>query len=195
MRRQPMTRVDKSPEQLDAEASAPQLPLAPRIALHRLLAHAEVSIARLHQRDGEFGIGVPFSHPFERFLDESFGTFYWSAGLKALRQECRRRHSDHWHRPEWRGSLCYALVSAVCRFDVAYTRACFDLWVDPVRTEPTLHRALHRIEQKIDELQARASEKVHSDSGRHDWLAPEHEHHALEGLHQEDCMQCRRNAA
>lgn len=209
-----MTQVDKSPEQLSAEAAAPPVPLAPRLALHRYLSHQETSIVRLHQRDGEpeetdprrvvrktnrHGIGatgLPFSHPFERFLSESFGqTFPWSAGMKAVRVECRRSHSDHWERPEWNGSLCYRLVSLVCRYDWSYSAACYELHVDPERTEAVVHRALRRIEQKLTELQARASEVVASDSGRNEWWSAPHEHHVVPGLHESECLQCLRRRA
>lgn len=192
-----MTRVDVSPEQLNAEAAAPaSADLVGRLALHRALAHAETSIVRLHQRDGDdAGLGPPFSHPFVQFLDESFGvSFPWSAGLKTLRLECRRSHSEHW-RDEYGGSLCYRLVSMTCRFGWSYQRACYDLQVTPERTERTLQRALKRIEDKLAELQARATETVHADAGRNDWMAPAHQHRAVAGLHAVECPQCLRRAA
>lgn len=191
-----MTAIPKSDSQLDAEA-ADTVDLTRRLAMHRALAHAEVSIVRLHQRDGDdSGIGIPFAEPFVRYLDEAYGmAFPWSAGLKALRTECRRSHSEHWSAPEWRGSLCYQLVSMTCRFDWSFERACYELVVTPERTERTLHRALRRIEDKLAELQARASETVHADAGRHDWMAPEHEHRAMDGLHAAECPQCIRKAA
>jgi hypothetical protein len=209
-----MTDIRKGDSQLNAEAAGREVDLAARIVLHRALAHAETSIVRLHQRDGEpeetdprkvsrktqgHGIGatgLPFSHPFGRFLDESYGVaFPWSAGLKALRHECRRSHSEHWDRFEWGGSLCYRLISMTCRFDWAYERACFELTVTPERTERTLRRAFGRIEDKLAELQARATETVHADAGRHDWMAPAHEHRALPGLHAVECAQCLRRRA
>jgi hypothetical protein len=191
-----MTDIRKSDAQFDAEASAPPLPLAPRLALHRLLARQDMGILKLHQRDGDFGIGLPFSHPFERFLDGIYGVEKpWMAGLKALRVECRRSHSDHWTRPEWRGSLCHSLVAKTCVLDVSWTWACFDLYVDPAKTEPVMQNALRRIEQKLTELQARASEVVASDSGRNEWWASKHVHHVVPGLHREDCRQCQRETA
>jgi hypothetical protein len=215
-----MTDIRPSPEALDAAAANRAQPIEERdleqaIALHRALAHAEVSIARLHQRDGEpeetdprkvkrktngHGIGatgLPFSHPFQRFLDESFGvTFPWSAGLKALRHECRRSHSEHWDRDVWQGSLCYRLISMTCRFDWSYERACYELGVTPERTRPVLLRGLRRIENKLAELQARATETVKSDEGRNDWQAPvHHQRHDQPGLHASECPQCRGAAA
>lgn len=199
-----MTTIRKSDAQLDAEASALPRNLEQAIQLHRALASAELFLPRLHQRDGEFGIGLPFSHPFERFLDGSFGpSFSWSAGLKAVRQDCRRTHSEHWSRPEWRGSLCATLVTLVCRpaYLYSFERACYELGVTPERTERTLLKAFRRIEQRLDEIQARETEVVKSSEGRHDWQAPAHVHRPLDGLHdappeQGGCIQCwRRRAA
>lgn len=192
-----MTDIRKSDAQLDAEATTPSPPLAPRIALHRRLAKADGYIVRLHVQEGDDqGIGVPFNEQFVRYLEERYGTQYpWQNGLRTVRTECRRSHSDHWERPEWDGSLCYRLVSLVCRYDYSFSRACYELHVDPDRTEAVMQRALRRIEERLDELQARATSTVESDKGRHDWMAPAHVHRPLDGLHREDCPQCRRAAA
>ncbi len=188
-----MSRVDRSPEQLNAEAAAPYAPLAPRLVLHRLLAHDEATILKLHVRDGDdSGVGVPFNETFARFLEEKYGTQYpWSAGLKSVRVECRRSHPEHWRDP-FRGSLCATLVSMVCRFDWDYGKACLELGLYPSKTEATMQRALRRIEERLDELQARATSTVESDKGRHDWLAPVHEHRSVPGLHMQECRQCLR---
>jgi hypothetical protein len=203
-----------------AEAAA-TVDLATRLALHRALAHAETWIPRLHVGVGGSGrststwkdgaeapepgtvggygrigwTGVEFAPQFIRFIDESFGVAYpWSAGLKTLRLECRRSHSEHWQRDEWHGSLCYTLTSMVCRFGWSYEKACYALWVTPERTERTLQRALRRIEDKLAELQARATETVHADAGRNDWQAPAHVHVGLPGAHRDECLNpvCRR---
>lgn len=179
------------------EVAAPQRSLPHAIALHRALSQAEIGgLLRLHVRDGESGIGPPFAQPFEHYLDARYGVaFPWSAGLKALRADCRRTHSDHWARPEWRGSLCYRLVHLVVRDGYSFERACYELVCTPERTERTILRAFRRIEQKLDELQARETEVVKSSEGRHDFMAAPHVHRPLDGLHRVDCPQCRRAAA
>jgi hypothetical protein len=191
-----MTDIRKSDAQLDAEA-AEERDLDAAIALHRELYRSDRLILRLHDRDGESGIGPPFSAPFEHLLDERYGVVMpWSNGWRGLRYECRRSHSEHWA-TEWGGSLCARLIALIVIDERSYGRACYDLHVDQERTERTLLRAFRRIEERMDELQARATETVKSDEGRHDWQAPKFEHHAVDGLHQQDCLQCirRRTAA
>jgi len=193
-----MTAVDVSPEQLNAEAVAPSRSLEDAIVLHRALSMAETSILRLHQRDGESGLGPPFSPAFERFLDAFYGTaFPWSAGLKSLRWDCRRNHSEHWSRKEWQGSLCYRLVHLTVREGWHFDRACYELWVDPNRTERVLLRGLRRIEQRLTELASREESRTISERGAQDPTRPAepahvHRHPPESSL--EDCPQCVRAA-
>jgi hypothetical protein len=190
-----MTDIRKSDSQLDAEAAGlPDIESA--IRFHRALSQAELFVQRLHDRDGESGLGPPFSERFRRYLDAEYGAvFPWSAGLKALRYECRKSHSEHWHRPEWHGSLCNRLVHLVIREGWSFHRACYELYVSPPRTQRVFLNGLRRIEQRLDEIQSRETEVVKSTEGRHDWLAPAHVHHAVPGLHQLECEQCKRRTA
>jgi hypothetical protein len=214
-----VTSLRKSDAQLDAEASAPleERDLDAAIAAHRVLYAADLGILRLHVRDGESGIGPPFAPPFANFLDywycdakEPCGhdhtndlpiarygiQFPWTSGLKAVRIECRRSHKEHWDRPEWRGSFCYQLVSMVCCRNWTYERACFELAASPRRTRGPMFRALRRIEDEMqkmhDKEMARQSPAPRTPA---EWMAEEHHHRVLDGLHVEDCIQCLRRRA
>lgn len=215
-------KYEKSDAQLDAEAFGPQQTLAERIEDHRHIYQTELkNMYRLHDRFGDPGggydpanedpkpraktngwgqdaTGMPYNQRFRRYLELNHSTDTpWSRGLYNLWVECRRSHDDHKERPEWRGSLCHQLVGLVVRFGWSYSRACYDLHLDPDRTEDVMHRALRRIEHELDELQARATSTVESDRGRHDFMAPPHEHRALGGAHEEQCENpvCRERRA
>ena len=210
-----MTRVDRSPEQLNAEAAAPQEPLSQRIALHRKLYTGE-TIYRLHDRYGDPGggydpdnddpkpkprangwgagaTGLPFSAAFRRHLSGSTGLqFPYATAVKAMWVECRRAHAEH-KRSEWRGSLCRTLIDMTVAGEWNFDRACLAIGVHPERTERTMHHALNRIESKLAELEMRATEPTPRSAA--EWMAPEHVHHAVPGLHEQDCRQCQRRTA
>ena len=205
-----MTAVDKSPEQLDAEAAAPAsgeagVPLEERdikaaIATHRALYRADLGILRLHVRDGESGLGPPFSPAFEHFLDQLYGqVFPWSKALLALRNHCRLDHRPkHVDRPEWRGSLCHALVTLVIRQEYSVDMARLQLGLpDAGKSKRTLDNALLFIERRLEDMaqQQDQAQKATVSRSPAEWMAPAHEHRALPGLHAEECEQCRRRSA
>ena len=192
-----MTRVDKSPEQLDAEAAAPleerDLDLA--VLAHRRLFRVECGILRLHQRDGESGLGPPFSQLFENYLDGRLGAFPWSRALFHLRYVCRGNHPEHL-REEWRGALCWALVNLVVRQDYSLGGARKELYLaNEGKSRRTLDSALLTIERRLeDQLAAERQRQTPVQRSPSEWMAPAHVHHRLEGLHAEECEQCRRAA-
>jgi len=210
-----MTR-QKSDSQLDAEAAAPQRSLDAMLADHRALYQADLFIPRLSTEsppvftDSHTGvqsadpmsmIGPTLSKQLAGYIDyhqrdgetvpTPSGIFPYARSMATMRRECRRAHSDHWDRPEWRGSLCNRLVSMTVAEGYAFDRACYDLVVDRKRSERVLRRALVRIVEHMDELQARQT-YAKTDGV---WPAPPpHVHRPLGGLHQIECEQCRRAA-
>lgn len=209
-----MTSIDKSPEQLDAEAAGPQLhvTLPDAIALHRALWQDDNRIPRLASRQPpvvtdesgqpetqETHTGMPISAALtRRIFTEWPGAMYpWVTALKALRQDCRRRH--YWHRgadrPYWRGSLCWQAVHTVIVREYSVSAASDLLRAD--RLEDVLLSALAYMERHIDEQQARQEQRQKHDRGVFVvGVADEHEHHAVPGLHAAECdnPKCRRAA-
>ena len=212
-----MTDIRKSDAQLDAEANGrstneavPQ-PLEHLIATHRDLYRADLWIERLTTEtppvttDPQTGaqtadpmsmIGPTLSYPLSQYLHAS-PMFPWTRSYAAMRANCRRTHTrGHLEREVWRGSLCGELVARVIRRDYAFDRACYELGVyDPEngteRAERVFRAALAHIEAKMDDLRQRAEPVVY----RGEWPpAPEHRHHVVPGLHEQECEQCRRAA-
>lgn len=192
-----MTDIRKSPEQLDAEATGPleERDIGAAIKWHRTQFCAEVGILRLHQRDGESGLGPPFTHPFVAFLDEQYGAFPWSRSLFFLRHRvCRTSHPEH-HRLEWRGALCHELVNLVIRQDYSLDAARLKLGLPHEgKSRRTLDSALLVIERNLERLMSEQKPEVHRDPA--EWMAPVHVHRPLGGLHGEECENpvCRRAA-
>jgi hypothetical protein len=199
-----MTRIDKSPEMLDAAAANRAQPIEERdlsaaILMHRTLYAADLNwLSKLHVRDGESGIGVPFNPVFEAFLDGRLGQFPWNRALFAVRVDCRANHAPkHTDRPEWRGSLCYVLTSLVIRFDYSLLAARLELGL-PLdgKTRRTLDNALLFIESDL-KLQHRRQEQAQSASVARmpaEWMGKGHVHVGLPGLHRDECPQCARAA-
>lgn len=190
-----MTRVDKSPEQLDAEASAPEdRDLEQAIAAHRLLFKAETGILKLHQRDGESGLGPPFNPIFAAYLSEEYFAFPWSKALLHLRwRVCRQTHTEHLERPEWGGSLCHSLVALVIRQEHGLDMARLQLGLpDEKRTRRTLDSALLAIERRLEVLieDDKAKQSLPAREPR-EWMGAVHRpRHDQPGLHQAECPQC-----
>ncbi len=188
-----MTNVDKSPEQLNAEAEPlEERDLDAAIAFHRTLYRVETGLLKLHQRDGESGLGPPFNPIFAAFLDEHYGAFPWSKALLYLRvMVCRKTHSGH-TRDEWNGSLCHSLVSSVIRHETSLDYARLQLGLpDEGKTRRTLDSGLLIIERRLEALIAddKARQALPARSPA-EWMGPQHVHRPLDGLHREDCPQC-----
>lgn len=197
-RSQAPTNVHKSDAQLDAEAAAPlkERDLDAAIAVHRLLYSAETGVLKIHQRDGESGLGPPFNPIFEAFLDERYHAFPWSRSLAYLHWAvCRRTHVKHWDRPVWRGSLCYSLTSLVIRRELSVGRAQWELGLpDAGKTRRTLDSALLTIERRLETLAADDKPEVRREPA--EWMAVARgERHDQGGLHASECPQCLRGAA
>ena len=131
-------------------------------------------------------------HSADPVVPTPSGIFPYARSMAVMRQRlCRQRHPEHTQREEWGGSLCYALVSLTVGQRYHYEQACLKLLVSPTRTEDVLRRALRFIEEHMDEMRARQTyAKVDGV-----WPAPPaHVHHAVPGLHRDECEQCRRAA-
>jgi hypothetical protein len=213
-----MSNVPISPEQRQAEAAP--LDLDDRIAMHRWLFARDLWISQLTteappvftKESGErlsdpmSMLGPTLSWPLTAFISYRIGedgemidtpawSFPWAVGLASVRHHCRRDHTTHWDRDVWHGSLCWALVSATVRRQMLTERAFFNLEVSQSLGTDLLTKALARIESKLKELQAKATEVVSSDAGRHEWQAPVHEHRHPPDTSLQDCPQCRGEAA
>ena len=192
-----MTDIRKSDAQLDAEA-AEDRDLDAAIAAHRLMYRADNGLPlKLHQRDGDdSGLGAPFNAILAAYLDGSLGhTDSWNSALLWLRERvCRANHSKHWEPKAWQGSLCYRLVSFVVRLDLEMPEAMARLGLtDAALSERTLDSALRIIENRLEFMLRADPPEVKREPI--EWMSAPHVHHRLEGLHAEDCGQCRRTAA
>lgn len=221
-----MTRLEKSPEQLDAEAAdtlrselnpvrgrgslgvpadsrpAPD-PIEERdldaaIALHRALYAVDISwVMKLHQRDGDYGIGVPFNPVFEAYLDGRLGAFPWSKALQSLRQNCRVNHAPkHTDREEWRGSLCHSLLVIVIRHEHPVAEAQRQLGLPNAgKTKRTLDNALLFLERRLEDAYWRDQQTQPVQRTPAEWMRVEHrQRHDQPGMHRVDCQQCLRAA-
>jgi hypothetical protein len=217
-----MTRIERSPEQLDAEAAGPEQRLELLIEDHRALYRADLALPRLHIRTGytpdEEGAtgpdshigwtGMEFTEPFLRYINwdsksqeagvrppVSLGPGYaWAKAFYAQWAECRRYHREHHGRPEWRGSLCRQLVSLTVRYDLSLESACLVLGVTPARAGRTLRIGLLWIESSMDRWLKRQEEQARPLRSRVLWRDSGERHH-LAGLHAEDCPQCKNGVA
>lgn len=207
-----MTRIDRSPEQLSAEAAAPQRNLADTILLHRALAARDLWISRMtttappvftdknggRSSDPMSQLGPTLSWPLTAFISYKIEdgemvetpaqSFPWSVGLASVRHHCRRDHTTHWDQEVWNGSACHAIVSAVVRRGMQLERACFETGLSLSLGTDLLTKAFARIENKLKELQVKATEVVKSDEGRNDWQSLPHEHRAVPGVHADECQ-------
>lgn len=190
-----MSQIDKSPEQLDAEAAASST-LGDRIAMHRLMFRKDAGLPlKLHQRDGDdSGLGAPFNTMFANYLDGQAGhSDSWNAALLWMREQfCRRSHSTHQEPPDWGGSLCYRLTSHVIRWEWGLPEAMGALGLtDTALTERTLESALRAVESRLEWVMSGDPPEVKREPS--EWMAtPVKPHQPLDGLHGEDCPRCRR---
>lgn len=190
-----MTTIDRSPEQLDAEAAI-KPDLGDRIAVHRAMYRHDNGLPlKLHQFTGDDeGIGAAFNSLFAAYLDGTAGhTDSWNGALLWMRERvCRGRHSTHWA-AEWGGSLCYKLVSYVIRQEWGIPEAMGRLGLtDEELTAKTLESALVAIERRLEWMLYGEAPEVKREVA--EWMSAPHRHHVTPGLHLEECEQCRRAA-
>lgn len=190
-----VTRVDKSPEQYDAEASRPleERNLASAITLHRLMFRKDAGLPlQLHQRDGDdAGLGAAFNATFIAYLDGSTGhTDSWNSALLWMRERvCRKTHSKHWQPAAWGGALCYRLTSHVIRWDMTIPQAMARLGLTETKlTERTLDSALLAVENRLEWMLRGDPPDVERSPA--EWMATAHVHHRVAGLHAQECEQC-----
>ena len=180
-----MTRIDKSPEQLTAEAHAAEVGLRWYIVDLRRALIAE-SPSRLHQEhtsktDDEFdergwpkdadegGIGLPFSSQMHRFLRTDAGRKQrrWDMGpdpkvrpamasIQDLSEWCHARHTTHL-RPGYTRSLCSEMAFQVGYFGQEPSDLAwhFDLPLEQV--ERMLIGALRHARTYREDIEARLS--------------------------------------
>lgn len=174
-----MTDRGKSDAQLDAEAyrRLEEVPVVELIEDHRALYRADLNHPRLHQRDGEFGIGMPFAHTFERLVNwersrQAVGVrpsspgpaAPWVTARYAQWAECRRSHPEHHDRPEWRGSLCHQLIGFTVIREMDLVNTCAVLGVTSDRAGRTLRNALLWVERYMDNARDREQQRQRSQS-------------------------------
>lgn len=200
-----MTRIERSDSQLNAEAAQPleDRDLGQAIAVHRAMFAADRNwLTKLHVRDGESGLGVPFSPAFEALLEGRLGQFPYSKAMLGLRdRHCRGLHlPKHSSRDEWQGALCHTLVGLVIRLELPLPEAQRRLGLPNERqTRRTLDNALLYLERRIEDDYAayilRETQKHRPARTPNEWMAPDHQHLPLPGLHADDCIQCLRRRA
>lgn len=215
-----MTRYEKSDAQLDAEAAG-RGSLEATVALHRQMRRDDTWIDRMVSRQPpttfDFGslrweshepaaIGMNMNARLYRYVESAPPSeFPWHNAFRKLRRHCRTNHPYHTGSlmPYWRGSLCQEIVRLVIigpekangRGPLSILAASQVLRYD--QPEPVLREALAFIEQSIDAERRKAEKRARDDQGRGDGAIPVERpgHHAVPGLHQAECPQCRRNAA
>jgi len=210
-----VTRYEKSAAQLDAEAQGRTVEhddrsLPEMILVHRLLYSGDLFLERLvsdspavfvdqqtgtRSADAMSKLGPTLSYPLERYLSESYGTMFpWARGFRAMRDDCRRHHPEHQEREEFRGSLCHELVSRTVIGGYILDAACLEIGVTPARAGRTLRVALRYIEAHMTWQREKQQARAVNVGGF--WPAPVYEHHAVPGLHEQDCHNpaCKRRS-
>ena len=214
----------KSDAQLDAEAVGRSEPLEAVIKLHREMMRDDPrSIDRMvsrqppttrdpntgivHQHEAA-AVGMNMNARLYRYVEApGSGEFPWRSAFGRLRYECRRNHPYHTGPdvPYWRGSLCHELVRLViigperriAGYDgpMSVQNAAEILRYD--NPEPVLRYALSYIEATIDEARRKAEKRLRDDEGRGPGAvpAPEWRHHAVPGMHMQECPRCRKESA
>jgi hypothetical protein len=182
------------------------------IHLHRCLYRDDLHIDRLvarqpptsldlntgvlHQEPAA-AIGMTVSGRLLRYVShpEGFGSdFPWGKAWWLLRVECRRRHRHHRGPAEWNGSLCHQLVRYVVINGWSVQNAGMILdYTDP---ESVLRSAFAFMEGAIDDFRAKQEKREREIEGHGPGAipAPVPQHHAVPGLHMQDCPQCRKAA-
>ena len=139
-------------------------------------------------------VGMPMSGRLLRYLQGPSADTPWANAVFRLRAECRRKHPHHRGAdvPYWRGSLCHELI----RFTIIRGYS-MQSTVEILRydnPEPLLREAFRFIEQVIDAERAKAERRAREDEGHGPGAIPVDvpPHHSVDGLHREECPQCRR---
>jgi hypothetical protein len=221
-----MTDIRPSPEMLDAaaanRAAAPAVPLEERLALHRALFARDLWIGKMTtetppvftSKEGErlsdpmSMLGPTLSWPLTAFIsykvveremvETPAWSYPWHVGLVSVRHHCRKDDYNHIQRDEWIGSLCWQVVNMTVRHGAPPdARTFFALWISRELGESLLHAAFDRIEDKLRELEGKASRRTISEKGTRQWIIPHNEHqerHDQGGIHQAECPKCIRAA-
>lgn len=204
-----MTRIDKSDAQLDAEAN---VTLSELIRAHRIYYQRDLYIPRLSTEsppvfiDPQTGkpdeveasqVGMTLSWPLTSYITDAYGqTFPWSRAAFAQWAMCRRVHPEHADRDEFDGSLCKLLVGLVIRQGYVLERACLKIGITPEKAGRVLRAALLGIDSEMKRQKAKAHHRQMEDEGRfigqdtegrYVWDEPPPAHHAVPGMHIEDC--------
>lgn len=213
--------TDKSEAQLDAEAAVPlaELIRKHRIYYHRDLwkpmlatddppvlydeSEAEVQVTE---------VGMPLSWPLTshvfsetRFIEEDGERVeepvhsihspesLWSKAAFVQWSICRRSHYEHHERKAFQGSLCKLLVGSVIRQQMEPDEVADELQLERERTAEVLRSALKSIDREMKRLLEKADMRDNEDRGRFVIFETLPVHHAVPGLHMQDCPQCRRS--
>lgn len=146
--------------------------------------------------------GMNMNARLYRYVEAPGPEFPWRSAFLRLRAQCRRNHPFHTGAtvPYWRGSLCQELVKLViigpekrlAGFEgpVSIENAAKILRYD--NPEPVLRYALTYIEQTMDDYRRKAEKRERELAGAFSVTdGPAPPHHAVPGLHEQECPQCR----
>ena len=141
-------------------------------------------------------VGMPMSGRMLRYLQGPTADTPWASALKSLRAHCRKNHRYHSAPPHWRGSLCWQMVYLVVvgkprgGGPATIQEAAGILQYD--NPEPILRAAFDHLESTMDSYRRKAEARERELSGQFSVTdRPAPAHHAVPGLHEQECPQCR----
>ncbi len=148
-------------------------------------------------------VGMNMSGRLLRFVShpEGYGSdFPWSKAYWHLGHECRKSHPGHRgeDRTYWRGNLCKQAVRLTVIGSESHgygplsaPQAARVLRVASI--DAVLLRCFRFIEERMDDFRRASEQRVREDAGLGPGAVPrvEQGHRAIEGLHVQDCPQCR----
>lgn len=129
--------------------------------------------------------------------DPGYGeVFPWTKAYQLTSNWCRRNHPHH-RGPDnnWRGSLCRQAIRLV--IDIGWSPEHAARVLKAPELDMVLETALAQVERFMDESRAKVEQRETQDRGVYEVYesAAPMEHRPLEGLHREECPQCRRRSA
>ena len=212
--------LDKSDAQLDAEAAAPLSELIRKHRMYYrrdlykpVLASDDPPVLfdgdEAEVQVSEIGMALSWpltSHVFSetRFIEEDGDRVeepvysihspdsMWSKAAFAQWAQCRRGHPEHHERKAFQGSLCKLLVGRVIRGGFEPDEMAYQLQLDRERVAETLRSALKAIDREMQRLIDKGMTRHSEDQGRFTIFEERPVHHAVPGLHMQECPQCKR---
>lgn len=154
----------------------------------------DVNTGELHQEPGA-ATGMPMSGRLLKYLShpEGYGSdFPWSKSWWLLRNHCRRTHRYHRGPRHWNGSLCHSMIGFVVVREWSVENAGNILQ----HTDPAgiLRQSFDFMDQTLTDFRRKAEQRQREEEGHGPGpiAVPVHEHRPLPGLHELECVQCRK---